>query len=423
MTPEDPLPTSRHANGGDRTWKLFLLVLVTLVSFSFFGFFGTGDVMVFHQWIAAVREHGWVAGYAASGADYPPLSLAMLDVAARVSEAVGGNEFMGIKALIALFLCLSSAAVYAYTSSLLLACAAELALSYGALALGYMDVGYTPTLILALSALKRSKFGAFAVLYTLSLFIKWQCVIVLPFMWIYAYRCCGEAWSAAGIKRFSKSVVAPSAVVVAAVLATYGSAVPLALRRSVTHALLSAQGMNFNWIVTYVLHVFAPGTYGPLKNGVSEIIMTVPDGIALVSRGLFAVGYLAALYLAAKRENTFENLLVCSLLGFVAHFTFSLGVHENHLYVAAVLAFLLWLENRKRGVMAAFVMLFLNVNLFLFYGMEGLRPRVRTLGGVETTVLGAVVWVAFAVAFFASEIVAYVRAERARGVEARVGEV
>jgi hypothetical protein len=385
------------------------------VSLSFFGFAGTTDVTVWHNWISATHRDGVIDGYTSAHTDYPPLSVSMLDLSSHISRYLGSTTFIGIKTSIAIFLCLTSVAVYVHTSSLILTALFQLALTPNSLALGYLDVYYAPTLILAFTALRRSRYLLFAVLYTISFMIKWQSVVIFPFTWIYVLRAQSEGGLALGLKRFSRTVLLPTAIIVVPIFAIYGVEMAHSFGRALTHVYLSAYAMNLNWAITHVLHVAAPNTYGPLKEGLSEIVMTAPPEFVIISRLLFGSAYLAAVYLAARRENTFENVLMTSLLGFLSYFTFNIGVHENHLFVATVLVFLLYVENRRRGPLAAFIILYSNLNLFLFYGIDGQAPHVRTIAGIETAFLASIIWVASILVLFASEVLPHLpRAVRAK---------
>lgn len=403
-------PTSLSSRNESRVWQFFLLGLASVVAISFFDFAGTGDVGVWHNWITATTQHGVIPGYTVAHTDYPPLSVSMLRLSSYVAHSLGSDEFTGLKVSLAIFLCLSSIAMYVHTRSLLLTTAFQLAITPNSMMLAYLDVYYTPTLVLAFTMLRRSKFTAFAILYTLSFMIKWQSVVIFPFTWVYVLRAQSADGLAVGLRRFSKSVLLPTAAIVIPILGLYGFEMGHSFGRALTHPYLSAYAMNLNWAITHVLHVLQPAKYGPLKYDLSEIVMQASPGFALLARFLFVSAFLGALFLAVTRKNTYENAIITSLLGFLAYFTFNLGVHENHLYVASTLVFLLYVEDRRRVAIAAFIILYSNLNLFLFYGVDGLAPRVRTIRGVETSFIGSVVFSVFIFALFASEIVPHARA-------------
>ena len=50
------------------------------------------------------------------------------------------------------------------------------------------------------------------------------------------------------------------------------------------------------------------------------------------------------------------------------------SVHENHLFTAMVLAFVLWARDRSMSSPAIGIALFANLNLVVFYGLAGSVP-------------------------------------------------
>ena len=50
------------------------------------------------------------------------------------------------------------------------------------------------------------------------------------------------------------------------------------------------------------------------------------------------------------------------------------SVHENHLFTAMVLAFVLWARDPSKAWPALGIALFANLNLVVFYGLAGAVP-------------------------------------------------
>ena len=67
---------------------------------------------------------------------------------------------------------------------------------------------------------------------------------------------------------------------------------------------------------------------------------------------------------------------------------FSAGVHENHLFLASLLAFLLWWQDALWWRVAVAVAVAANLNLVAFYGWTGYTTRTLVAG------IDATVWVA-----------------------------
>jgi hypothetical protein len=59
--------------------------------------------------------------------------------------------------------------------------------------------------------------------------------------------------------------------------------------------------------------------------------------ITLLPRLLFWITYLLTLALFFRSEKTFSNLLIFAGLGYLCYYTFNTGVHENHLFLVAIL--------------------------------------------------------------------------------------
>ncbi len=387
-------------------WAVLLFALIAVFSLTFVNSPGTGDVGIWTTWIKNAHEYGVVQGYPADKGDYPPISIFMLFASSKISAMFGGDIFAGIKWSLVLFLFLTSAAIYAYTRNLVLTACVHLALTLNSVALGYLDAYFTPTFVLAMLMLSRRKFTAFSILYTISFMIKWQSVLLLPFMCIHLLEINSFASiRTANWRRFLMQVVLPSAVIVGILFSIYGVEIARAFVRAMSHRYPSANALNLNWIVTYVLHLVAPEQYAPLNDGLARYISKAGPVITWVSRALFGASYLAALWLAVRRQKTFENLMVTALLGFLSYFTFNIGVHENHLYLAGIVAILIYLANSRYAVISAFVVLFTNINLYLFYGIDGNGPPFsRAVGVLDSAVLLSAVWVVFMLAFMWQEI-------------------
>ena len=68
-------------------------------------------------------------------------------------------------------------------------------------------------------------------------------------------------------------------------------------------------------------------------------------------------------------------------------------MHENHLFVAVVLAFMLMLHERthEHWAIVATLAVMLNVNMFLFYGVDG-TARLSPVVGIDLSVILALLY-------------------------------
>jgi hypothetical protein len=72
-----------------------------------------------------------------------------------------------------------------------------------------------------------------------------------------------------------------------------------------------------------------------------------------------------------RSTKTFESAVFFALAGYLAYFAFNSGVHENHLFLAVLLAAALWGMNPAHGVTFAIWAATANLNLVLFDGFNG----------------------------------------------------
>jgi hypothetical protein len=155
------------------------------------------------------------------------------------------------------------------------------------------------------------------------------------------------------------------------------------------HAFLSAYALNLGWLQTWALHLIQPDKYGALQNGEIDIFLTREPIVVWPDKILFYVSYCAILFAFARQTKTFERLLVYSILGYMAYFTFNTGVHENHLFLVCCLSWMLAFANTDHLLRSINLSIAANANLFLFYGIYGERLQ-RVIAGFDITVLVAV---------------------------------
>lgn len=380
---------------------LFFL-LVSLVALGLLDSPGTFDVNKWMEWLHNVETYGIVSGFKVNHEAYPPLSSSILFIVAKVSRLFQVDVFIGFKLSLAVFLLLTSIAFFIWTKNLFITTLMQLTLILNSMALGYIDIYFAPTLILSLWALKTRNLLLFTVLFSITCLIKWQPIIIAPFFLIYILNIKKkEDWKQIDFKSFMKLVLFPFLLIFAFVLYIFGSELLRALERAISDPFLSGLALNFNWVLTYLLHIFYPDTFGSLAEGHWELIMTNDLRIVALPRLIFFALYTVAFVALLKRNKTFENVILYSLAGFLAYFMFNTGVHENHLFLASILAIILfWID---RSYLSAFVIwsLIANINLFIFYGVDGKGISLSRFLGVDFTFLFSIIIVLLFVAFFA----------------------
>lgn len=379
--------------------SFILLALLAVVTAVCLPYPGTGDVRYFWlPWMQTLADKGWVAGFAANQADYPPLSSGILLTAVRLAPAFAADHFTALKWSLLLFL-LSTTLVWGlWTRNLLLTAVFHLSLLLSSLALGYIDIYFAPFLLIALWAWQKERLALASLFFGLACLTKWQPLIIAPFLWIYVWRKpTAVAWP-----RRLLLITAPALLLVVVIVAWFGRPLLDSLRAALDHHYLSGNAFNLGWIITYWLHRVHPEQFGGLVNGQATYITTTDWHYTLWPKLLFFFFYGLTLLLALQKTPTFTNLLRLALLGYLAYFVFNTGVHENHLFLAMILAMLLaWQDPNERATAVA-ITLFFHLNLFLFYGLDGGDYRFgRLMAGMDAGVLLGATAVLFFLTYFA----------------------
>ena len=355
---------------------LLLFLLVFLLSLLFLNSHGTSDMEIWLQWADNADNLGVVAGFEANHADYPPITTAILLDAVRLGQVLELPALTAIKLSIILFLCLSSLACWLWTRDVGITLLMHLALLLNSAALAYVDIYFAPTLILALWALKQRRLLLFTLCYSIACLTKWQPLIIAPFILLYILNVMQWSdWKRIDFKKLALRVILPAAVLAGLTLLIFGvKPVWDGLRASASHNYLSGNALNANWILTHYIRVFSPEQFGGLVNQQANYIVTDLPQIQLAPRLLFILFYALTLAVFYRREKSFENTLLFSILGFLAYYTFNIGVHENHLFLVTILAVLLLWVNQAHWPEMLILVLMNNINLFTFYGFNGEGP-------------------------------------------------
>lgn len=377
--------------------KVGFLVLVNLIAIACFYSPGCEDVGIWLSWIDDVSTHGLISGFAYTGGvymhDYPPLAFVMLAAVSRCAGALGAVPFVVLKCSLLLFLLTTSACFYWFTRSLVLTAALEFSLILNSVALGCLDIWIAPFLIAALFCLQRGHLKSGIVLFTISCFIKWQPLIIAPFICLYGLTIHGGGRNSRSTLLTRIVPFALAAIVVSLPLTfIFGAAIIQSLQRAMTHTYLSGLAMNFAWLHTWLLHVVQPEKYGALVNGQINLIHVNEGLVKLPEKILFYVSYVAVFVAFARQEKTFGRLILYSMLGYLAYFIFNTGVHENHLFLVVCLAWILVFVDSSQLMRCINLSIAANINPILFYGFFGQGlPFDRLVAGVDISLLFAAV--------------------------------
>ena len=383
-------------SNGPKWSAVALILVVSLTAASFFYSPGTEDIRTWQYWIDEISSYGLIGGFAHGGGtfphDYPPLPFVMLAAISRCADALGTSVFIVLKCSLLLFLSATSGCFYWFTRNLVLTAALEFTLLLSGVALGYLDVWFAPFLIAGLFYLHRGNLTVGVLLFTISCFIKWQPLIIAPFICIYVWSAVQDVSSWRNRLRKQIAPFAIATLVVAVPLAAiFGTAIIHSLQLAMSHHYLSGLALNFSWLHTWALHLAQPEKYGALQDGQIRGIIAHEALVKLPEKILFFASYGLVFIAFARQEKTFERLIVYSMLGYMSYFVFNSGVHENHLFLVSCLAWILVFLDPSHLLRCINLSIAANLNLILFYGFFGTGlPFSRVIAGIDITLLFAV---------------------------------
>ena len=367
----------------------FVTLLVGLVTVSLVPSPGTQDVDMWQRWAYNADTLGMASGFEANKDNYPPYSSVILLCALRAARlfriGTSGDVFVHftsmifyiVKLSILFFLLLTSLVFWWWTRDFWITVLLHLSLLLSSVALGYIDVFFAPSLLLSMWALKEQKLVLFTAFYSIACLTKWQPIIIAPFLGVYLLNMRHvRSWKQIDFKRLAGRVLVPTLAILMLTFAAFGVGPVLrSLKDATSHDFLSGNALNFNWILTHWLHVFSPERFGGLIKGQAKFIRTRSLHITLAPQLLFLLSYASVIVSFFRRDKTFEVLLNFALMGYLAYFIFNTGVHENHLFLATLLSFILFWTNRDHLFLVISLILMSNVNLFVFYGIDGRALR------------------------------------------------
>ena len=392
MSVTDWQPLRRHFQGA--AWRPFATVifLEILFALALLRSPGTSDVSTAMMgWMANLSEHGLVKGYGVIAMDYPPFSSVILFLVAKVGAIFSLDFFLSFKVSLLIALLCGTVCFWAWTLDASLTALLAFSLFLSGVALGYLDTYFAPFFILSLWALQQKKIWLFGLLFAVSCLIKWQPLIVGPFLVLHALSSPKPGPNhSPGRGAVWLSLIGPAAAVVLCALLAFGvREVWAALHFALNQGLLSGNALNFHWITTYCLRAYSPDQYGPLTNGIVMLIdnfETIPRWVQIVKL-LFVICYLGAFWRLIKFRSSFQAALEFSLLGYLAYFIFNTGVHENHLFLATILATAAAALSPDKRLRAVLIVAISNLNLITFYGLTGNGLASNPVVGMDVTPL------------------------------------
>lgn len=388
-----------------------------LISVVFIPSRGTTDVPVWVEFVEQIRKIDKCVSlqdclHMASRYDvsnYPPgytVAMYLLNNAPGIRQT---SAFIAVKTIIFLFYLLSLASVVFYARSIsaskqVLVGAAFLFVSatsllINAMGLGYVDVFMIPFFILGALFIKKKQYYIAGICITLSVLMKWQPLIIVPFILLHVYLS----------GRFR-----------GVVLFMGGAASTLLLMNIFTPNLFSvlqkptsfafgdriiSAAPNIPWIFVYILQKTGFSKY----IGGYEMVYVYADQASHPILSLFYdvfrfsfiayYGMLLYRYFTKYRETParYDHMLLFIVFVMFGYFILSSHVHENHLLLGVVSALLLVIENPTRTYRELFIAtnIVATFSMVVFYGVFG-EPFVPMIPwGTSIVTIGAVVTAAW----------------------------
>lgn len=350
--------------GQSRLQSILLLVVVLAAASLLVQAFGTQDVRIWLTWIDGTRDLGVLTHYRGKPVDYPPGSQTLLWLS---SIATGHTGVVATKTLAIVGTAAAAVVMSIWFRSIDAATLVIVTVGLSALGLGYLDVLWAPLLIGALWALDRNHLVVFSLLYGASIFVKWQPLLIAPFLVGYVIK---TTTGSARMERI-RSLAAATIPITLMWIVVYKlfslHAIWSSLRASLNHEFLSGNALNLPWL----LGAFSEAqTEAPtvisyvMQDQIGSGWISATKILFLLTFGLLLVWYL-------RRGRGIEDLVNASMLGAMAYFMLNTGVHENHLFLASLLAAIGALLARNNWRLYSAVIVMAQLNLLLFYGLGG----------------------------------------------------
>jgi hypothetical protein len=382
---------------------LFLLIIsVTLVFIPMTGIHDIKYSWFENWWYPNFEQHGLVKGYQATGDNYPPLGYLFIGTIGTLAKFTGIHYHLIYKASLLLFLIVTALALYLFTSNLRFTSLTYLFLSVYTLGHGYFDIVFAPFLIASLYFLRRDNWVWFTIFLSLTVLIKYQPVILIPFLAVYILtKDKVSPFSSSRSRRIALQIIVPSSLFFLSFLLVFGPFFVLSFFKGMQHSALSANALNVSWIITWLLHVFAPDQFGAVINGRIEIIDPESGLVTLFPKVAFLVLYAYSVYrFFRNEEKTFEDLIKYMILGYLTYFMWNTGVHQNHLFIGSLLYGLLVCFHKRYLGEYLFWEIYAVVNLFLFYGLDG-TSNFQVIYGINITPIVALLGLSgFVITYF-----------------------
>jgi hypothetical protein len=317
----------------ERAMGALLLMLTAILSLMMIHSPGTSDVSTVLNWTEVLYSNGLVAGYSTIISDfyteYPPIFHAILYIARTFGATAGLSPLMSFKVTTLAFQLMSTGLILLLSRSYWTAAAFNGSLLLGGVSLGYQDVWLAPPLIAAFWAFEARRDVLGTALFVIACLIKWQPLIVAPFVAIYLFeisnlQSCRKAF---GRILFWNLVILVT-ITVALLTIIFGLAPARSLWHGMNHPHWSGTALNLPWMAEF----FRELLFSSSSSWQNELQVLKPSAIYLLPvKIIFWIVFTTIIISAIRADKTFTNCLLFSIIGLVTYVIWNSGVHENHL--------------------------------------------------------------------------------------------
>lgn len=325
---------------------------------------GTGDTKIFLEWMQTMLAYGPIQGFTELHRDYPPLTPLVLWLVGLGADSLHISYFLAYKlSIIVSSWCIGLIAWY-WSKQLLPSVLLYLGLIINSAMMGYSDVYLGVALIVGLWLLRQQRWFWSTLLFSLVMFIKWTPLVLGPLLLLYVGY---QTYHAGGIKKVCTHNLLPTILVLVGMSVFGYTPIHDAWVYATHHTFLSGNAFNSLWLLTAWLHWRNPLAYGGLDQGVTYIQLEDPS-ITNPLRMVFYLIYFGTVGFYLFKKSTYTHFLLMSTLAALGYFLFNLGVHENHLFIAVLLAWALAMADKRYWPLAVGVGVAFNLNLLAFLG-------------------------------------------------------
>lgn len=402
--------------------KVFIVVLLTLLNLSLIPSSGSPDHTQWNEYANMAVKYGPFKGQTMIEQHYPPLSTFIMGSFSSLGQLFTGptmDHSIPIKISIFIFYCLTVYCLFVFTGNKkigsltgldkILIILSTFSLILHTQALSEIDIYVIPFVILSIYLLFKKKILLSGLFLGLAVSIKWQPLILLP---LFVAKLVDIKISKQNIRDLAVYLV--GFAIIPLISWSLVFRYPLGMKAFDTAIafikngmpLLSGQALNINWIITYLMHIFAkPGSGMETLGELGNLNRQIPtSAVPWILRGqLFKIAFVFIMlkyWLSKKKELI--TFLGSAVMIYFAHHQLNHSAYEKHLFYVVVFMLILFLNkptalNRKLLILIDIITF---VNMILFFSITGPRDFQALFYGFDLTVVFSLLYFIIFLWFF-----------------------